>query len=108
MLVKVSGMTTRLPFGSRACAAIVVSSSSTSRTADMTGCTAKDVAATANGFRKYRTYGAVDGLYSSAHLVTRGAMSLTSSTHFPTIDPSIVMKPVALLPGRGKLATKPL
>src|SRR5262249_59474175 len=69
---------------------------------------AKDAAATANGFRKYRTYGAVDGLYSSAHLVTRGAMSLTSSTHFPAIDPSIVMKPVALLPGRGKLATKPL
>ena len=40
--------------------------------------------------------------------MTRGAISLSSSSHLPAIVGSIRMKPVTLPPGRGKLATKPL
>ena len=40
--------------------------------------------------------------------MTRGAISLSSSSHLPAIVGSILMKPVTLPPGRGKLATKPL
>ena len=43
-----------------------------------------------------------------AILETRGTVSFSSSTHLPPSEPSIVEKPVALPPGRAKLATKPL
>src|SRR6516165_10080820 len=39
--------------------------------------------------------------------LTPGAISVSSSSHSPPIDPSIWMKPVRLPPGRGKLATNP-
>ena len=41
-------------------------------------------------------------------LVTRGAMSLSSSSHLPPIVGSVTVKPVTLPPGRGRPATKPL
>jgi hypothetical protein len=51
-------------------------------------------------------------LNSIATRTTRGAISLSSSSHLPAIVGSIVgslkVKPVALPPGRAKLATKPL
>src|SRR5215475_4185576 len=53
-------------------------------------------------------YGALDGLNRNATRATWGATSLSSSNHLPAIVGSMVVKPVALPPGRGKLATKPL
>src|SRR5262245_19138159 len=44
---------------------------------------------------------------STAIRVTVGAISLISSTHFPANPYSGLVKPVALPPGRAKLATKP-
>ena len=40
--------------------------------------------------------------------LTRGAISLSISSHFPPISASKIANPVMLLPGRAKLATKPL
>jgi hypothetical protein len=51
-VMKVSGITTKLPFGSRVSSAIAVSSSLTSRTLAMVPFTAKDAAAALNGFTK--------------------------------------------------------
>jgi hypothetical protein len=51
---------------------------------------------------------AVAGLNRRTTRLTRGAISLSSSNHFPAIVGSIRMKPVTLPPGRGKLATKSL
>ena len=106
--MKASGITIRPPFGSRACAAMTDSSSDLSRTGAAIASTAKDAAAALKGFRKYSEYGAVAGLNRKATRVTRGAISLSSSSHLPAIVGSIRMKPVTLPPGRGKLATKPL
>src|SRR6516225_10116994 len=44
---------------------------------------------------------------STATRVTPGAISLISSTHFPANPYSGLVKPVALPPGRARLATKP-
>ena len=43
----------------------------------------------------------------TATRVTRGAISLSSSSHFPLRPNSNEMKPVALLSGRDRLLTKP-
>ena len=43
----------------------------------------------------------------TAARVTRGASSLSSSSHFPLIPYSNRAKPVALPPGRARLSTKP-
>ena len=40
--------------------------------------------------------------------LTRGAISLSISSHFPPISASKIANPVMLPPGRAKLATKPL
>ena len=48
------------------------------------------------------------GLNSIATRTTRGAISLSSSSHLPAMVGSVKVKPVTLLPGRAKLATKPL
>ena len=50
-------------------------------------------------------YGAVTGLNKTVARVTRGAISLSSSSHLPGNVGSILVKPVTLPPGRGKLAT---
>src|SRR5207248_5655230 len=71
-------------------------------------CTAKERAAALKGFRKDSKYVAVAGLNRKATRLTRGAISLSSSSHLPDIVGSIKMKPVTLPPGCGKLATKPL
>src|SRR6266446_5584507 len=42
-----------------------------------------------------------------ATFVTLGAISLSSSTHLPLIGASILIKPVALRPGRDRPATNP-
>ena len=47
------------------------------------------------------------GSRRTATRVTLGAMSLSSSNHFAPIPYSAEVKPVALPPGRAKLATKP-
>src|SRR6516165_180681 len=47
------------------------------------------------------------GSRMTAARVTRGAISLSSSNHFPLMPYSIEVKPVALPPGRPRLATKP-
>jgi hypothetical protein len=38
-------------------------------------------------------------------LPTRGAISFSNSTHLPPNEPTIGVKPVALPPGCGRLAT---
>ena len=43
----------------------------------------------------------------TAARVTRGAICLSSSSHFPLMPYSNSMKPVALPPGRARLSTKP-
>ena len=43
-------------------------------------------------------YGAVAGLNRKATRLTRGAISLSSSSHLPTIEPSIRVKPVTCRP----------
>ena len=43
----------------------------------------------------------------TAARVTRGAICLSSSSHFPLMPNSNWVKPVALPPGRARLATKP-
>jgi hypothetical protein len=47
------------------------------------------------------------GLNKVATRVTRGAISLSSSTHFPPMVVSKFVKPLVLPPGRARLATKP-
>jgi hypothetical protein len=47
------------------------------------------------------------GFRRTAALVTRGAISLSSSSHFPLMLYSKLINPVAFPPGRAKLATKP-
>src|ERR1700730_8312214 len=43
----------------------------------------------------------------SAARVTRGTMSLSISIHLPLSDDSMLMNPVMLPPGRGRLSTNP-
>src|SRR5262249_40110247 len=50
---------------------------------------------------------ATAGSRSTATRVTRGAISLSTSSHFPLMPYSKIMKPVALPPGSARLATKP-
>jgi hypothetical protein len=47
------------------------------------------------------------GLKRKATRDTSGAIVLSSSTHFPVIDDSKLVKPVTLPLGRAKLSTKP-
>ena len=47
------------------------------------------------------------GSRRTAARVTRGAISLSSSSHFPLMRYSKIVKPVALPPGRARLSTKP-
>ena len=48
--------------------------------------------------------GAVGGWNRKATLATRGAISLSSSSHLPANEASRAMKPVTLPPGRGRLS----
>ena len=50
---------------------------------------------------------AMAGSRRTAARVTPGAISLSSSSHFPLKLYSNCMKPVALPPGRARLSTKP-
>src|SRR4051794_32942689 len=95
-------------FGWRACAATTDSSSGLLRTGATIASTPKDAAAASIGPMKYEPPpGAVSGLTSSAMRVTRGSISLSSSTHLPAIVDSRLVKPVTLPPGRSRLARKP-
>ena len=49
----------------------------------------------------------VPGSRKTAARVTPGAICLSSSSHFPLMPYSKLMKPVALPPGRARLSTKP-
>src|SRR5262249_49844065 len=73
------------------------------------GSTLRDRATDSNGpMKNDPSPGAVLGLNMTAALTMPGAISLSSSSHFPVRDGSKLVKPVALLPGRAMLATKPL
>src|SRR5262249_36015432 len=98
----------RPPCGSRASAAITDSRSDLSRTGAAIASTANETAAALKGFSQYSAYVAAAGLNSIATRLTRGAISLSSSSHLPPSESSVVEKPVTLPPGRGKLATNPL
>ena len=50
---------------------------------------------------------AIAGSRMTATRVTRGAISLSSSSHLPHMPYSKEVKPVALPPGRARLSTKP-
>src|SRR6516164_8621163 len=106
--MKESGVTIRPLLGSRDRAATADSSSDVSRTGAAITSTPIDGEAALRGFRKYSAYGAVTGLNRRATRATRGAISLSSSSHLPAIVGSMLVKPVTLPPGREKLATKPL
>src|SRR5215470_18733235 len=84
------------------------SSSEVSWTGATTASTAKDGAAALKGFSQNSANVAIAGLNKTATRVTRGAISLSSSSHLPACVGSATAKPVALPPGRLKLATKPL
>src|SRR6516165_2447531 len=85
------------------------SSSELSRTGAAIASTPKDGAAALKGVSQYSANAAADtGLNSIATRATCGAISLSSSSHFPAIVCSETLKPVTLPPGREKLATKPL
>src|SRR6516225_5003700 len=107
-MMKASGITKRPVFGSRACAAMTDSSSDVSWTGARIASSAKAAAAALKGFSQNSANDAIAGLNKAATRVTRGASSLSSSTHLPACVGSVTAKPVALPPGRGKLATKPL
>ena len=47
------------------------------------------------------------GLKRIAARAVPGAISFKSSSHYPVIVASLLMKPVRLPPGRAKLSTKP-
>src|SRR6516164_1737347 len=61
-----------------------------------------------NGLSQNSRNDAIAGLNKVATRVTCGAISLSNSIHLPACVGSATAKPVALPPGRGKLATKPL
>src|SRR5262245_5963385 len=101
--MKVSGITMRPPFGSRACVATTASRVDVSRTGETIASTASDAAAALNDPRKFSVDGIVAGLNSNAARLTRGAISLSNSSHLLTMVGSYAVKPVALPPGREKL-----
>jgi hypothetical protein len=47
------------------------------------------------------------GLATKAARAMRGAISLSIASHFPTMLSAYISRPVRLLPGRARLATKP-
>src|SRR5215510_9357262 len=107
--MKESGSARMLPFGVSACLAMTDSMSEVSRTGAVIASTARDEAAVLIGFKKNSAaYGAVSGLNKTATRATRGAISFKSCSHFVGIVGSMLVKPVTLPPGSGKLATKPL
>src|SRR5262245_59133623 len=67
----------------------------------MIASTAKDAAAALKGFRKYSAKDAVAGWNRIATRVTRGAISLSSSSHLLASVGSKFVKPVTLPPGRA-------
>src|SRR6516165_658548 len=79
-----------------------------SRTGAAIAATAKDAAAALKDFSQNSEYVAAVGLNNIATLTTRGAISLSSSTHLPPSASSLAVKPVTMPPGREKLATRPL
>src|SRR6516225_3029854 len=90
------------PLGSMACAATAESRSPVLWTGASMASSAKEAAAALNDFSQYSEYVAVVGLNRIATLATRGATSLSSSTHLPDIVGSVTINPVALPPSRGK------
>ena len=84
------------------------SSSDKSRTGAAIASSAKEAAAALKELSQNSAYVAAAGLKTIATLATRGAISLSSSSHLPPSASSLTAKPVTLPPGRGKLATKPL
>src|SRR5438876_11600434 len=67
----------------------------------------KEAAAVSAGGKNAK-YGPVFGLKMSTTRATRGAISLSSSSHLPAKEGSKPVNPVTFATGRGKLITKPL
>ena len=67
----------------------------------------KDGATPCIAARSPRLVGLVGSPRRTAARVTRGSISLSSSSHFALVPYSNEMKPVVLPPGRARLATKP-
>src|SRR5271165_630994 len=99
--MKLSGIATRPPFGSRACAAMTDSSSDLARTGAAIASTAKEAAAALKGFSQYSAYVADAGLNSIATRVTPRCNFLKQFQ--PLAGHRRLRKD-----GRAKLATKPL
>ena len=96
----------RPPFGERAKAATARSISPASRT--LTGLTSTlSDGATAWMTPNWPVPEPWAGSRRTATRVTPGAISLSSSSHFPPMLYSKSMNPVALPPGRARLSTKP-
>src|SRR5262249_39373762 len=107
MEVKLSGITTRPP-GSRPSPASTLSICAGSRTGAGLSVILKDAAMASNG-RKQNNQppGAVSGSNMTAKVLVAGAISFSNSTHLPPIEDGLLANPVALPPGRPRLATKP-
>src|SRR6185436_11863160 len=99
-------VTTKPPFGIPAKAATARSISGASRTSTGLNSTPSD-GATAWMAPNCPIPEAMAGSRRTAARVTPGAISLSSSSHFPLRPYSNMRKPVALPPGRARLATKP-
>src|SRR6516165_3507585 len=91
----------RPPFGERAKAVMPRSISSASRTPTGVGSIPSDGATVWIAANPPEPAG-TEGSRMTATRVTRGAISLSSSTHFPLRLNSDEVKPVALPPGRAK------
>src|SRR5215831_17772604 len=94
------------PFGERAKAAIARSISPASSMLTGLNSTPND-GATDCSAPHWPVPEAIAASRMTAARVTRGAISLSSSSHFALIPYSNVVKPMTLPPGRAKLSTKP-
>src|SRR5262245_14108401 len=104
--VNALGVTIRPPFAERAKAVIARSISLASRKPIGRNSTPND-GATDWIAPNWPAPAAILGSRMTPTLVTRGAICLSSSNHFPLKPYSKAVKPVALVPGRARLSTKP-
>src|SRR6266511_2514661 len=103
-----SAVVTKPPPGSPPSSSMIRLMSVSLRTGVLIGSIANTRAAASNEPEKYvPPAGAVSGLNMIAARLRLGAISLSSSSHLPPIELSMLMKPVMLPPGRDRLATKP-
>src|SRR5215472_11621237 len=103
----ISGSTIRPPFGSRASASNIRSTSAGSHTAALIDATERFGAAASTGPRNRSANGALCGLNMSKTRVTCGAVCLSASSHLVPIENSKLVEPVRLPPGCARFGTRP-